>query len=382
MLYGIEYRGMSETNKIIVILVALLLCILNTTCNSAPREATQLDGFQVILSEPEIEFPDSITFNIEAESDAEISKIILRYRVDRLNLFPVTNVAFPEFEPGNSVKTGWTWDMKKSGGLPPGAGLEYWWSIEDVQGNSVETSPAELSFDDGHHSWKGLTREQITLLWYHGDDSFARSLINAALQALDRLVEDTGAELEGKVKIYIYADSQDLREALIYPQEWTGGVAFTGFGTIAIGISPRNLDWEKEGIAHELAHLAVHQMTFKGYGVDLPAWLDEGLAMYAQGELAPGFQSILDKAISDDELFSAKSLCSSFPTQDDAARLAYAQSYSLVEYLLEEQGGQKKMLELLSAFQQGSGYVEALDKAYDLDVEQLDTLWRQYIGGD
>ena len=38
------------------------------------------------------------------------------------------------------------------------------------------------------------------------------------------------------------------------------------------------------------------------------------------------------------------------------------------------------MHDLLQAFKQGSGYVEALDEVYGLDVEQLNDLWREYVG--
>lgn len=369
-------------HKRISLLVVMLLCILIVSCQptQTPPEAIEIDGFEIILTEPEIDFPQSITFKIEAGSDTGISNITLNYQVDRLNPLPVTSAAFPEFEPGTQVETSWTWDMKISGGLPPGADLEYWWSIEDTRGEKVETPPAEISFDDNQYSWNSMSSGQVTLLWYEGSNSFAGSLMETAWQALNRLAEDTGTSLEGGARIYIYDGSQDLLGALVYPQEWTGGVAFTEFSTIAIGISPKNLDWGKGAIAHELAHLAIHHFIFNGYGVELPTWLDEGLAMHAEGELSGDFQYNLEESIANDTLFSVKSLCSSFPAQDSEARLAYAQSYSLVEYLLEEQGGQEKMLDLLEAFSQGSGYVEALDKVYGLDIEQLDSLWQDYIG--
>ena len=133
----------------------------------------------------------------------------------------------------------------------------------------------------------------------------------AAQQALARLAEDTGAYLEKPVKIYIYANAQDLQGAMIYPQEWTGGVTFTRYGIIAIGIAPTNLDWGKRAIAHELTHLVIHQMTFNPYN-DLPTWLDEGLAMYTEGQLEPEFATYLKKAIAENSLISVRSLSSPF----------------------------------------------------------------------
>ena len=73
-----------------------------------------------------------------------------------------------------------------------------------------------------------------------------------------------------------------------------------------------------------------------------------------------------------------QSLSSPFSAYADEARLAYAQSYSLVEFLISNYG-QAKMLELLNTFRQGSSYDGALQKVYGFDMDGLDTLWQDYV---
>jgi hypothetical protein len=198
----------------------------------------------------------------------------------------------------------------------------------------------------------------------------------ATQDALARLDEEAGAELENPVSIYIYANSDDLRGSMIFPQEWTGGVAFTRYGiiTIGIGTNPADMEWGKRAIAHELTHLVIHQITLNPYN-DLPTWLDEGLAMNAEGELQLYFIDKLDKANNDGTLFSVRSLASPFSTDTDESLLSYAQSYKLVRFLIDEYG-QEKMFELLSTFRQGAGYDEALIKVYGFDMDGLDARWR------
>ncbi len=191
------------------------------------------------------------------------------------------------------------------------------------------------------------------------------------------MAEDTGAYLEEPVRLYIYANAQDLRGAMIYPQEWTGGVAFTRYGTIAIGIASDNLYWGKRAVAHELTHLVIHQMTLNPYG-DLPTWLDEGLAMHTEGALSPQFTTYLNKAIAENSLISVRSLSSPFSAYAGQSILSYAQSYSLVDFLISNYG-QAKMLELLNTFKQGNTYDDALDKVYGFDMDGLDTLWQDYV---
>ena len=214
----------------------------------------------------------------------------------------------------------------------------------------------------------------MTLFWYTGGDSFAGELMDTCEEGLARLTQDIGTYPEKPIKIYVYESTSDLRGAMVYSQEWTGGVAFTDFGIIAISISPSQLEWGERALVHELTHLVVHQATFSPYG-QLPLWLDEGLATYSEGELDPDLRSSLNKAILEETLISVRSLCSPFSAYADKARLSYAQSYSLVEYLLDNYG-QDRMLDLLTLLKQGNTYDEALAEVYGFDINGLDAAWR------
>ena len=74
--------------------------------------------------------------------------------------------------------------------------------------------------------------------------------MQSAQDALERLEVSTGAHPQGEVKLFIYDSAQELQESLVFPQEWTGGVSFTGFDIVAIGIPPGSLTWEKSNMAN------------------------------------------------------------------------------------------------------------------------------------
>ena len=364
---------MIKKTGILALVVCLFLVLLS------PGLVQARGGLTILDSSAEADFPYGLNFNLSAESDVNITDIRLRYRVDRISYAQVTSEVYIEFVPAATVDVSWTLEMVKIGGLPPGSSVEYWWLVEDAGGEKVETVPVQVQFDDIRYSWDSLTEGRVTMYWYEGDEPFIQELMAAAQQALVRLAEDTGAELEQPVRLYIYASIQDLQGAMIYPREWTGGAAFTRHGTIVIGISPINLYWGERAIAHELAHLVIHQMVLNPYS-GLPTWLDEGLAMYAEGSLAPEYTAYLNQAIADDSLISVRSLSSPFSAYAAEAALSYAQSYSLVEFVISNYG-QGKMLELLNTFSQGSNYDAALDSVYGFDMDGLNTLWRQYVTG-
>jgi len=357
------------------VIFALVVCLAPVML--VPGVAQAQGELRVLDSSAEAEFPLRLNFSLSAESDVNITDIRLHYTVDQERFAEVTSEVYFEFVPASRVDESWTWDMRRTGGLPPGSRVEYWWTVEDASGRSIETAPMQVEFDDERYSWKSLTEGEVTMYWYEGDKSFADEIMMAVKDVLVRLVEDTGAYLEKPVQLYIYRSASDLRGSMIFPQEWTGGVAFTRYGTIAIGISPNNLAWGRGAISHELTHLVIHQMTLNPYG-DLPTWLDEGLAMHSEGPLNPQFTSSLNRAIDNDSLISVQSLSSPFSAFAEESYLSYAQSYSLVEFLIREYG-KDKMLELLRTFKEGSSYDGALEEVYGFDRDGLNTLWRDYI---
>ncbi len=354
-----------------ILAIFSLLTWLNPSLIKAQGELVVLD------SSAQVVFPLAISFSLSAESDVDITDIRLHYRVERLSFALVTSEVYIDFTPAPAVTANWSLEMIRIGGLPPGSNVEYWWTVKDARNNKVVTTPLKVGFEDTRYPWQSLTEAKVTLYWYQGDEAFARELMATVQQALESLKEYTGAELEKPVKLYIYASSQDLQGSMIYPQEWTGGVAFSRYGVMAIGISPDNLDWGKRAVAHELTHLVIHQVPLNPYS-DLPVWLDEGLAMHSEGPLQPVFQDYLNGAIAQDRLISVRSLSSPFSAYAGEAALSYAQSYSLVEFL-NTTYGQDDMFELLSTFRAGATYDGALEKVYGFDMDGLDIRWREWL---
>ena len=184
-------------------------------------------GPVVLDSSTRVEFPAELAFSLSVESNVNVVDIRLHYTVDRLSFARVTSEVQVEFEPAKTVEAEWAWDMRRTGGLPPGTGVSYWWTVTDAEGQRIKTDTELLHFDDTRFNWQTLSVGKVNLHWYKGDETFAQELMTVAQETLTRLAEDTGAVLEKPVDIHIYGDTQDLQGSLIFPQEWTGGVAFT-----------------------------------------------------------------------------------------------------------------------------------------------------------
>ncbi len=153
---------------ILALATCLLLAILCPVSVQAQSKLTVLE------SSAQAAYPDELSFSLSAESDVNITDIRLHYAVDRLSYAEVTSEVSVAFNPGTTVSVGWTWNMRRTGGLPPGSGVEYWWTVTDASGNTVETASAQVMFDDNRYSWNSLTEGEITIYWYEGDESFAQ----------------------------------------------------------------------------------------------------------------------------------------------------------------------------------------------------------------
>jgi hypothetical protein len=353
----------------------LALIIISLLVFFIPGTVQAQDGLTVSPALVTVNFPNSIIINISAKSDVNITDIRVHYTLERQAFAQVIAEVCVSFTPAKEVSAQWVWDMRRTGALPPGTNITYWLTVTDSSGAEVETLPSVVQFSDSRYTWKTLQEGQVTLYWYSGGDVFGEELMAAAQTALTKMADNAGAELESDVKLYIYGSAADLQGAMINPQEWTGGVAYSQYGTIAIGINPATeLEWGKRTISHELTHLVNYQVTANPYN-SLPTWLDEGLAMFSEGELDPTFAAALAIAEVQDSFISVRSLCSSFSAYTEQALLAYAQSYTIVTYLINEYG-RDKMRELLNVFRQGSGYDEALESVYGFSMDALDSLWK------
>jgi hypothetical protein len=356
---------------LVILLSALTLAGLNPASAQTPGQIT------VSNISAQMNFPLTLKFSSQIRSNVNITDIRLRYRVEQMSFADVISEAVVLFTPGTSVNASYTLDMRRVGGLPPGANLNYWWRVKDAGGAVLETEPVQYQIHDNRVSWHNLSEGKINLFWYQGNNSFAQSLMATAQQSLIKLAKDTGATPEKTIKIYIYANSRDLQGSMIYPNEWTGGVAFTQFNVIAIGISPSDLAWGQSAMTHELTHNVIAQVVFNPYS-DLPVWLNEGLAMYAEGPLSSQFTVPLRRAIETDSLISVRSISSPFSADPDKANLSYAESATLVDYLIQQYGSEK-MSELLQTFKQGSTYDGAFQKVYGFDMDGLNTQWQTWV---
>jgi hypothetical protein len=357
--------------------IHILLALILSLGLCAVKPALAAPQSDVTGDQPVIAFPNTITFRAKISADANITSIVLEYGTDELTCGDVVAKAFPQFTSSRSVDAQWTWDMRQSGSLPPGSVIWWRWRYTDESGRETVSDEKSVTWLDSQHNWQTLTQDSINLHWYSGNQTFAQDLLSAAQSGVEFNRTRSGLTAESPIDIYIYADTNDLKDAILYEPSWTGGQAFPDHDIVILGISQSDLAWGRNAIIHEVTHVLVGHLTFSCLG-DVPTWLNEGLAVYSEGSLDSASQKLLDDAIRNDTLLTVRSLSVGFSEVPDKAYLSYSQSYSIVKFLIETHG-QEKMTALLTSLRDGITIDEALLQTYGFNVDGLEDEWRKAI---
>ena len=186
---------------------------------------------------------------------------------------------------------------------------------------------------------------------------------------------------EHRVHIFLYRDRAEFVRSTGAPG-WAAGKAsqrrreisgFEGSGGFASSVLP-----------HEIAHLVFRD--FVGFTGEVPLWLDEGVAQWVQPPERSGtLRSVKDLAARGLILPLQDLLAMDVRTVRDIelAQRFYAESVSLVGYLVE-QGGAEKFAKLCRQLRDGKSMDDALKFTYpgSLDsIDALETNWRRSLGG-
>ncbi len=359
-----------------LIFFAIIWSLFPHAANAQTVTPLPLDSESIMTNEAIVDYPMSVNFRLEVDPDLTISEAILSYDVERNSCLDVSTKV-PVVVADGVLE--WEWAMIRSGNPPPGVELSWEWLLTDEEGQTYKTEPEKLSFKDDRFDWQTIEDGDVTLNWYAGEE-VGPLLLEAAVAGLELLEQDMGIELQEDVEFYIYGSSNDMQNAVLYIQDWAGGVAFAEYNTILMGVPPNLADsWGRSTIRHELAHLVLGQFGQSCVGGHRPTWLEEGLAMYAEGEPSEEVTADLESGLEENSFAPLRSLNGSFPAHDAEAGSAYSQSYSVIQFLRQEYG-QEKLRRFILLLAEGESTDDALQTIYGLNVDGLEQAWRAWLG--
>lgn len=203
-----------------------------------------------------------------------------------------------------------------------------------------------ITYNFVHAAKSGWNVEKSThfIVYYkNASQVFIKQVIDKSEDYYNRIADDFGLKRfnfwlwDNRAKIYIYDTAKEFQDATSEPS-WSGGCAQVKEKTIKSFVSAKN--FLETALAHEMGHIIFRELV----GFDnaaIPLWLDEGVASYQEKLKYSGSDAIIRSAKSSGKLISLERLSSlgSLRNMDgSAATLFYAESFSIVDFLIKKFG--------------------------------------------
>jgi hypothetical protein len=337
-----------------------------------------IPSLAVARNDATVDFPEGITFTLDAESTDPIANVELLYRAPGLETL---SVELPTFTAGSTdLAIEHPIDLR-SGELPPGVDVQYRWRITEEDGDVVETPEQTLLWADDRYDWTPLSGPNVTVYTYDATPDFQQAILDAAERTIASLADAYGTELEQPVRVWAYADKEDLYGALApNSEQWIAGAAYPPLHVIMAVLPPGDYDEVKRVVPHEISHQVLYQATDNPFSSP-PQWLNEGLAVYWQESGRDRFYSYALEIAATGEVPPLRTLNGIFPYDRGGATASYAFSLSAVMYILDT-WGDEGMSKLLATFPEGITYEDAIEQGLGISFDELDRQWREDLLAD
>ena len=340
----------------------------------APRMARGQEGISVSAEEAVNEFPRGVTFTLEFRAPAAADEVRLFYE-----LAPDGTGASAVAECNGTVTVTCSHTLVSGAGIfvIPGANITYHWEIADEAGNTQTTEEKLYVHEDTRFTFETVSEGNLTVYYHSGRLTQAQGVLGAAVETIERMGAIEQVQVTFPVKVFLYTTAEEMQPA-IAPGGQGRGVAILGevvySDTAMVSADTNTLDVAR----HEVTHIVTREATKGPFGI--PDWMNEGTSVFSQSDGLSGHDSALDAAVASDRVLSMKELNSSAAGGvSSTVGLYYAQSGSIVRYLVETYGDEK-YAELLKTFKEGSIADKAFESVYGFDQLGLENEWRASVG--
>ena len=327
-------------------------------------------------------YPRTLTFRVTARADVDITDATLSYAIKGRGTLALGKP--DSLTPGRTVTAEVVLQVNSGQSyIPVGSEFTYSWEIRTADGQVTRSEERQFLYLPPDRQWKSVAND-FMVVYYHGDrETLAKAYLDAGSDTYQRI----GRELYGielttlPVKVILFANEAEMDPA----RPGTGGrfdAAVTTCGTkvtndilLMIPVQCGSTD-RTDTLRHELGHI-LNDIAGQGTLAKLPAWLDEGAAVYAQS--SPGdYEGAFRVAVRADRLIPFNQMV--VPTSNpQLVGVFYGQAYFMVKFLVDREGP-GKFAELMRTMKSGVRYDQAIQRVYGLTMQQFEDAFRAAYG--
>ncbi len=243
----------------------------------------------------------------------------------------------------------------------------------------------QAGFNQGANEDSYCTEETENFKIYAHNKEVCAEVADGIEEIYQKIIEDLRYKIKPtkKIKIYIFKDKEEYRNKIRQPMWSVGRVIYN-----------KNSFYSYEGvnlsglIPHEITHLLLYNFMERQYEPVSMRWLSEGLATYEESKIVRSslINNLRNKfaLLKQGRQYSMQDLIEAnvLKTRNaDLINLWYAQSFSMVEFMIT-QLGKEEFNEFCLNLKEYNDVEEALRKTYGDRFKTLDDFqqqWMKYI---
>ncbi|MFC1713284.1 peptidase MA family metallohydrolase [Candidatus Poribacteria bacterium] len=230
--------------------------------------------------------------------------------------------------------------------------------------------------------WSAIESEHFDVI-HNESENAAREILKLSESFYPRVTTDIGYKPERKIRIWFCRTQREFNMAVAAPiQDWAAGAAYPLRARIVVRdpayVKDRRINLERL-VKHEITHVVFGLYLSKNIK-NVPRWFSEGLAMYEAGEWSYAQYWTMLTASLGNSIIPFYELAEDFPWSEGQARMAYAQSCSIVTFIAKRYG-EDALRQCIALLAEGRGIDEALAGSTGWGLVGLERRWLKSIKG-
>lgn len=340
----------------------------STNLAKAQVTAEHAHTIRVISASQEVDFPDGVRLELEAEADSNITEIKVVYRIAG---FDSTVYGYLEFVPDHRVKARFMIPTSGSSYMPSGVKIQYHYVIRDTKGAILKSSTYGLVYRDPRYDWR---EDRVGFLNVLTHGISRASVTEVTMEVNDRLVDVMEVYsldvVQPKTAVIFNSRREADRGFPMVSEAARRGHLYAGFAFSEFDLFTL-VGLDSDGMVHEISHLLLADAVDNPVAM-IPAWLNEGLAMYFEDNSLRR-QIEVEKAAREGRLLYLRNM-NIVPGRPGDVRLFYAQSWNIVDFMFDAYGSDR-MTDLLLAVNEGVHVDDAILDVFGITIDQLERAW-------
>ena len=326
-------------------------------------------------------YPNNLTFHLNATADGEVVDVSLRYSITGAG---ASALAKPdEVPPGSTISTEVVVSTGGDNHIPVGNEFVYFWELTLDDGSQVLSETDTFVYLPPGRVWQQVENDFMRIYYYGDREQTAMEFLDAANATYDRIGRRLLAtELEVvPVNVVLFGSEEEMGDARPSRGDTFDDATFTCGSQLGNTLFMIATSCGTGDIADTLRHEFTHILTKaagEGALTSLPAWLDEGTAVYSQTIPGSGYTDAFDSAVRVDRLFNFAEIAGQ-NSNPVLVGVFYGQSYEMVRFLIET-GGDAQFAELFATIKAGNRFDGALEIVYGFDLAGFEIVFREANG--